>query len=440
MHSEYADRRHRLIDSMAQGVLLQFAAPVTLRNNDVEHEYRQDSDFYYLTGLDEPESVLVLTANAEKPYVLFVRPRDGERETWDGERVGVDGVMTRFAADAAYPISELPTQLLELMKGQRRLYYAVGRNPKHDAVVFGVLQQLRERVRRGESGPSEIVEPSTVLHEMRLIKAEVEVASLRRAIAITRDGYRALWSRTRPGMAEYELEAILRAEYRRQGSERCAFAPIVASGRNGRILHHRRNDRTIGDGELIVVDSGAEYDYLAADITRTFPSNGKFAPMQRRAYEVVLRAQEKAIAAAVPGATIDEVHLVAVRELCAGLIDLGVLTGSPQSVLESEAYKKYYMHRTSHWLGMDVHDVGAYHRDGKPRPLVPGMVLTVEPGLYFAADDAGVPDGLKDVGIRIEDDILVAAQGPVNLSAGIAKTVDDIEREMASGSGTVEPR
>jgi Xaa-Pro aminopeptidase len=191
---------------------------------------------------------------------------------------------------------------------------------------------------------------------------------------------------------------------------------------------------------LIVVDSGAEYDYLAADITRTFPSNGKFAPMQRRAYEVVLRAQEKAIAAAVPGATIDDVHMVAVRELCAGLLDLGILDGSMQSVLESDAYKKYYMHRTSHWLGMDVHDVGVYHRDGKPRPLVAGMVLTVEPGLYFAADDPAVPDGLKDVGIRIEDDILVTDQGPVNLSVGIAKTVEDIEREMAVGPEPVEPR
>jgi Xaa-Pro aminopeptidase len=331
------------------------------------------------------------------------------------------------------PISELPTRLLEMLKGQTRLCYALGRQQKNDQIVLGVLQQLRERVRRGEGGPTEIEEPSIVLHEMRLIKSDSEIADLRRAIAITEKGYRALWLQTRPAMAEYELEAILRGQFRRQGSERCAFSPIVASGRNGRILHHRRNDRTIGDGELIVVDAGAEYGYLAADITRTFPSNGRFTRIQRQAYEIVLRAQEKAIAAAVPGATLDDVHFTAVRELCAGLVELGILPGSGQAVLESDAYKKYYMHRTSHWLGMDVHDVGVYHVGGRPRPLVSGMVLTVEPGLYFAAEDAKVPDGLKDVGIRIEDDILVTEQGPINLSEGIVKTVDAVEREMKSG-------
>lgn len=421
------------MESMGQAVFLQFSAPVTCRNNDVENEYRQDSDFFYLTGLDEPDSVLVLTANAEKPFVLFVRPRDDERETWDGERVGVDGAVTRYGADVAYPIDELSTRLVELLKGQNRLHFAIGRNQKNDALVLGVLGQLRERVRRGEVGPTEIVEPSTLLHEMRLIKSETEIDAVRRAIKITGNGYRALWGQTRPGMAEYELEATLRSEFRRQGSERCAFPPIVASGRNGRILHHRRNDRVIGDGELIVVDSGAEYDYFAADITRTFPSNGKFTPIQRRAYEVVLRAQEIAISTAVLGATIDDVHLAAVREICAGLIELAILTGSVEDALESGSYKKYYMHRTSHWLGMDVHDVGVYHQGGNPRPLVAAMVLTVEPGLYFAAHDAAVPVGLKDTGIRIEDDIVVTDRGPVVLSAGIAKTIDEIEHAMALG-------
>ncbi len=433
MLTAYAERRKRMLEGMGNGVLVLFAAPVTCRNNDVEHEYRQDSDFYYLTGLDEPESVLVLTANAEKPFVLFVRPRDGERETWDGERIGVDGAMTRFAADLAYPVSELPARLLELLKGQKRLFYGLGRQQKNDLAVIGALQQLRERVRRGEAGPTEIVEPSTVLHEMRLIKTDVELEALQRAIAITADAHHALLAQTRPAMAEYELEAILREQFRRRGSERCAYTPIVASGRNARVLHHRRNDRTIGDAELVLVDAGAEFGYMAADITRTFPSNGRFTQPQRQAYEIVLRAQERAIAAVVPGATLDDIHFTAVREICAGLVELGILPGTGQAVLESDAYKKYYMHRTSHWLGMDVHDVGAYHVDGRPRPLVAGMVLTVEPGLYFAAEDAAVPDGLKDVGIRIEDDILVTECGPVNCSSAIAKTVDEIERMMSNG-------
>lgn len=433
MLSAYVERRQRLIQRIGEGIVVLFAAPVHLRNNDVEHEYRQDSDFYYLTGFDEPESVLVISASAEKPFVLFVRPRDEAKETWDGERTGVEGAMQRFGADVAYPISELPSRLLELLKGKRRLYYPIGRQSKHDELVLSALQQLRERARRGDSGPTEIVEP-TVLHEMRLIKSEGEIDQLKRAIAITRDAHHALLLATRPAMAEYELEAILRAEFRRQGSERCAYSPIVASGRNARILHHRRNDRTIGDQEVILVDAGAEYGYMAADITRCFPSNGHFTAMQRQAYEVVLRAQEVAIAAAIPGATLEDVHLAAVRELCSGLVQLGVVAGSEQTVFDSDAYKKYYMHRTSHWLGMDVHDVGAYFVDGKPRPLVAGMVLTVEPGLYFAAEDPAVPEGLKNVGIRIEDDILVTDQGPINLSAGIAKTVDEIELMMSQGS------
>jgi Xaa-Pro aminopeptidase len=434
MVSVYAARRQKMIEGMGEGILVVFAAPVFLRNNDVEHEYRQDSDFFYLTGLDEPESVLVLAANAEQPFVLFVRPRDEERETWDGERVGVDGAVKRFEANVAYPIAELSTRLFELLKGKRRLFYAIGRNHGNDEVVLCTLQRLRERVRRGEGCPTEIVEPSTVLHEMRLIKSDAEIDLIRRAIAITAEAHHAIMAQTRPTMAEYELEAILRERFRRQGSERCAYAPIVASGRNARILHHRRNDRTIGESELVLVDAGAEYGYMAADITRTFPSNGKFSPLQQHAYEIVLRAQERAIDAVVPGATMDDVHFAAVGELCLGLIELGIVSGSQQQVLESDGFKKYYMHRTSHWMGMDVHDVGAYFFEGKPRPLVAGMVLTVEPGLYFSAEDAAVPDGLRDVGIRIEDDILVTATGSQNLSASIVKRVDDIERMMAQGS------
>jgi Xaa-Pro aminopeptidase len=427
----FAERRRAAIAAMGQGVLVVFAAPTALRNNDVEHEYRQDSDFYYLTGIDEPGCALVLGATPEQPFVLFVRPRDPERETWDGERIGIEGAINRFGANGAFAIDEFESKLRELLKGKARLYYAIGRDQRSDDIVLRALAHLRERGRRGDTGPVEIVEPSTVLHELRLIKSADEVGHLRRAIDITRSGHEALFAQTRPQATENQLEGILRERFRTNGSERCAYPPIVASGRNARVLHHRRNDRVIGDGELVLVDAGAEFEYMAADITRTFPSNGRFTDLQRRAYEIVLRAQERAISEVKPGSTLEEVHQAAVIELIAGLRDLEIISGTDAEILKAESYKKYYMHRTSHWLGMDVHDVGAYFRDGKPRPLSPGMVLTVEPGLYFGPDDPAVPEGLRDVGIRIEDDILVTHSGSENLSASIPKTVREIELAMA---------
>jgi Xaa-Pro aminopeptidase len=430
MLSVYAERRARVLETMGSGTLVVFSAPTFIRNHDVEHEYRQDSDFYYLTGLDEPECALVLGASRETPFVLFVRPKDPVRETWDGERIGVDGAIQHFGADAAFPVGELSNKLFELLKGQDRLFYALGRHEPYDALVLGALRGIRERARRGDKGPQCLIEPGRVLHEMRLFKEDAEIAFLRRAIEITREGHHALFNRTREGMGENELEAILRERFRALGSERCAYTPIVASGRNARILHHRRNDRVFRDGELILVDAGAEYGYQSADITRTYPVSGRFSELQRRAYEIVLAAQLRAIEEVQPGKTLDDVHRAACNELCAGLIDLGILSGSVEELVDSDAFKTYYMHRTSHWLGMDVHDVGEYFVDGKPRPLEPGMVLTVEPGLYFDAADPAVPEGLRDVGIRIEDDVLVAAAGPVNLSESIAKSIEEIEEMM----------
>jgi Xaa-Pro aminopeptidase len=430
MLSVYAERRKRVLEAMGNGTLILFAAPTFIRNHDVEHEYRQDSDFYYLTGLDEPESVLVLGASRDTPFLLFVRPKDPVRETWDGERIGVDGAVQQFGADAAFPIGELSNKLVELLKGHERLFYALGRHEPDDAVVLGALRRIRERARRGDKGPQCIVEPGSVLHEMRLFKDEAEVASLRRAIDITREGHHALLRRTRDAMGENELEGILRERFRALGSERCAYAPIVASGRNARILHHRRNDRVFHDGELILVDAGAEYGYQSADITRTYPVSGRFSDAQRRAYEIVLAAQLSAIDAVRPGKTLDDVHRAACNVLCSGLIELGILSGTLDELVESDAFKSYYMHRTSHWLGMDVHDVGDYFADGRPRPLQPGMVLTVEPGLYFDAADPAVPEGLRDVGIRIEDDVLVTSSGAANLSESIAKSVVEIEEMM----------
>jgi len=431
MHPAFAERRRQVIESIGQGTMVVFAAPTAIRNHDVEHEYRQDSDFYYLTGLDEPDSALVLQAGSESPYALFVRPKDALRETWDGERIGVDGAVQLLDANAAYPIEELSAKLFELLRGQSRLFFAIGRDSHQDSVVLSVLRKIRERSRRGDKGPTSIVEPSSILHEMRLRKSAIELMHLGRAIEITRAGHHSLFEKTVPNVGEFELEGILRERFRALGSERCAYAPIVASGRNARILHHRRNNRIARDGELILVDAGAEYEYLAADITRTYPVSGKFSAIQRKAYEIVLNAQEQAIGAVKPGSTLDEIHNIAAKRLCAGLIELGILKGDVSELWETDSFKRYYMHRTSHWLGMDVHDVGDYFADGKPRQLEPGMVLTVEPGLYFSADDPDVPEGLRDNGIRIEDDVLVTEHGVANLSGSIAKSVEDIEAIMS---------
>ncbi len=321
--------------------------------------------------------------------------------------------------------------MTEELNGCERLFYTIGANSDADEVLLSVIKKLRAKARRGGSWPSTLIESGCVLHEMRLHKEPFELGSLRRAIEITDQAHRAVYRATRAGSWEYELEAILRAEFRRMGSERVAYSPIVASGVNATVLHHRTNNRQSLGGELILVDAGCEYEYQSADITRTFPANGKFSAAQRDAYEIVLSAQQRAMQAVKPLATLDDVHMEAVRELASGLVSLGVLSDSVDAVIESGSYKKYYMHRTSHWLGMDVHDVGAYHRDGQARGLEAGMVLTVEPGLYFSASDETVPQDLRGVGIRIEDDVLVTSSGFDNLSESIPKSVDDIESIMS---------
>ena len=412
--------------------MLLYSAPVMIRNNDVEHEYRQDSDFYYLAGFDEPESVLLLKSGPDPKTVVFLRERDPERETWDGPRLGVERAVSALGVDEAHPIASLPAKLHELLNGCERLYYSLGNNPVADEQVVSALRRLRSTVRRGGSWPTTIVEVGAVLHEMRLRKEDLEISWLRRAIEVTEQAHRAVFATTRAGQWEYEIEALLRAEFRKQGAERVAYSPIVASGVNATVLHHRSNDRQSRSGELILVDAGCEFGYQSADITRTFPANGRYTALQRAAYEVVLTAQERAIQSVRPGATLDGIHDVSVRELVAGLKTLGIIQDDVESAIKAGSYKKYYMHRTSHWLGMDVHDVGAYHVSGKPRSLEPNMVLTVEPGLYFPADDAAVPAELRGTGIRIEDDILVTSNGYDNLSQGIPKSPDEIEAIMSA--------
>jgi Xaa-Pro aminopeptidase len=431
MQPAFALRRQKVIDSITPGAMLLFSAPVAYRNNDVEHEYRQDSDLYYLLGFEEPESALVITTGASPRVTVFLRKRDATRETWDGPRLGVEAAAEALGVDAAYPIAEIGSRLKELLSGTEQLYYAFGVDSANDQQVLQTLRALRAEVRKGTSWPTAIIEPGKVLHEMRLFKSEVEVALLQRAMEITDAAHRRAMQVASGGIWEYELEAVLRAEFRRQGSPRVAYSPIVASGVNATILHHKSNDRQSRDGELILIDAGCELGYLATDITRTFPVSGKFTPIQRRAYEVVLSAQQEAIAAVSPGATIEAIHDKTVRILTEGLVALGVLRGDVDTIVNEGTYKKYYMHRTSHWLGMDVHDVGRYHLGGQPRPLEAGMLLTVEPGLYFPADDPAVPEGLRGCGIRIEDDVLVTKSAAQNLSASIPKTVQEIESLMS---------
>lgn len=427
----FAARRKALLDAMGQGVMIIAAPPTFIRNNDVEHEYRQGSDLYYLTGFDEPDSVLVLsTEHAEHRAVLFLRQRDPERETWDGPRLGVERAPAQLGIDAAFPIRELDERLPGYLENVKRAHYRIGLDRRFDEHFLSALDVVRMRARRGGEYPSEIVDPGVLLHEMRMKKTPDEVAVMRRAAEITREAHLAAMKAARPGRFEYEVEAELLRTFRAHGSERPAYGSIVGAGPNATILHYRKNDRRLEEGDLLLIDAGAEFGYYASDVTRTFPVSGTFTPAQRAVYELVLASQLAAIEAVRPGATIESVHDLTVSVLVDGMLELGLLCGDKQQLIEQGAYKKFYMHRTSHWLGMDVHDVGRYHQDGAPRPLEPGFVLTIEPGLYIAPQ-ADVDPAFRGIGIRIEDDILVTSKGHENLTFDIPKSVAELESILA---------
>jgi Xaa-Pro aminopeptidase len=425
----FSERRARLLSRLQQGVLVLFSTPTAVRNNDVEHEYRQSSDFFYLSGFDEPESVLVLSSVAEQnKFVLFVRPRDPERETWDGRRAGVEGAMNEFGADVAYPIEELAAKLPELLLGATELHYAMGRHRQQDDVLLAALDGARRRGRRGAIYPTRVVEPEVLLHEQRLFKQPEELDIMRRAARISAEAHLAAMKAAKPGVNECEIDALFRGIFRKHGCERPAYEPIVGSGPNATILHYRRNNRDLQDGELLLIDAGCELDYYASDVTRTFPVNGRFSPEQRALYDIVLEAQNRAIDAAKVGATLDDVHQASAAVITRGLLALGLIEGPFEEALKEQRYKTYYMHKCSHWLGMDVHDVGAYYRAGKARPLEPGMVLTVEPGIYVSEHATGPAERYRGIGIRIEDDVLVTESGNEVLTADIPRTVDAVER------------
>lgn len=405
------------------------SAPTYIRNNDVEHEYRADSDLYYLSGFAEPGALMALYSEHDSHrFVLFVRPRDPAREIWDGPRAGVEGALADYGADHAADVATLGETLYELLMDRQRIYYAIGRDRAMDEVVLRALHEARRRARRGRTAPTEMVEPSTLVHELRWKKSDDEIAHMERGAAITAEGFVRAMEVAKPGAFEFEVEAALRGTFRRRGAERCAYEPIVASGPNACVLHHIRNDREMRDGDLLLIDAGAEVGGYACDVTRTFPVNGAFSEGQRALYDAVLSAQREAIASVRPGASLVSVHQVAVRALTASMIALGLLEGSLEERLADESYKRYYMHGTSHWLGMDVHDVGMDWLDGEPRKFEPGCVLTVEPGIYVPVSDDRAPAALRGIGIRIEDDVLVTRDGARVLTAAIEKDPDALER------------
>jgi Xaa-Pro aminopeptidase len=428
----FAARRDASAKRMGEGVLVLFAAPEFIRNNDVRHDYRQDSDFYYLTGLDEPESVLVMTAGEQPVLTLFVRVRNKELEIWDGPRTGVEGAAASYGADAAYPIEELSKRLPELLKGHERLFYRFGVHSEHDTRLIAALVRCRSISRRTSRAPTQLVDTSSVLHEQRRIKAPDEIAKMKTAIEITRQAHLAAMRRARAGAYEYELEAELSAVFRGRGGERAAYSSIVGSGPNATILHHIKNDRQMRDGELVLIDAGCEYQYYAADITRVFPVSGTFTEAQRHIYEIVLGAQQAALDVIRPGATQADAHAASLRFITQKLIDAGFIEGPLELALSEGRYKPFFMHSTGHYLGMDVHDVGHDRLVDKARPLDPGVVITIEPGIYIAVDNEQVPEAYRGIGIRIEDDILVTADGYENLSASIPKGVAEIEALMSS--------
>lgn len=417
------------------------AAPVFTRNNDVEHDYRQDSDLFYLTGFNEPSTVLVMDATAPATgtgsgtafrSTMFVRPRDPDREIWDGPRFGVDGAKEHFGADEAFTIDKLADELPKLFQNKKRLYYRLGVNRAMDDKVLEAIDRTRARAKLGFSWPVEIVDPGTILHEMRLFKSKEDLAAMRKAAEITAEAHIRAMGATKPGMKEYEVEAMLLETFRGHGSERAAYGSIVGSGSNATILHYRQNNKKMEKGELLLIDAGAEYDYYAADVTRTFPVGAKFSKEQQAIYELVLDAQEAGIAKTVKGSTLEAIHLTCVDVITKGLVKLGLLQGEVEQLVKDEAYKPFFMHKTSHWLGMDVHDVGNYYLGGKARGLEPGMVLTVEPGIYIGKDYDKVPPEWRGIGVRIEDDILVTSGAPDNLTQAIPKTVAEVQRATAA--------
>ncbi len=422
-------RRDKLLEQMGSGIAIIPTATEKFRNSDATYPYRADSYFHYLTGFPEPEAVLIMIAGQTPKCILLCRDKNPEREIWDGFRYGPQGAAEAFGFDEAYSIDTLTDKLAELFANQSALWYSVGFDAEWDARVTVALNTVRSQTRAGKHAPATIRDVRAVINEMRLVKDAAEIDTMRRAATITAGAHRRAMAAARPGGFEYEIEAELLHEFRRHGSQYPAYTSIVAAGANACVLHYIENNQRIADGDLILIDAGCELDGYASDVTRTFPANGRFSGPQADVYTLVLAAQDAAVASIKPGAGFNDPHDAAVRVLAQGMIDLKLLSGSLDGVLESESYKRFYMHRTGHWLGIDVHDAGEYKNGDAWTTLTPGKMLTVEPGCYIRpADD--VPKTFWNIGVRIEDDALVTEQGCELITSGAPKTVTDIEALM----------
>ncbi|GMQ91159.1 MAG: Xaa-Pro aminopeptidase [Gammaproteobacteria bacterium] len=425
-------RRKEVMELMGSGVAIIPTAPVRNRNSDVEYPFRADSDFYYLTHFPEPEAVAVLVPGREHgEYILFCREKNREKETWEGLRAGQEGACELYGADDSFPIEDIDDILPGLLENRDKVFCIMGRFPDFDSRLMAWVNEVRNKSRAGVNAPGEFVDFSHILHEMRLFKRPEEVRLMKRAARISTRAHMRAMQVTRPGMYEYEVEAELQYEFKKGGSVFPAYPPIVAGGANACILHYIENSAQLADGDLLLIDAGAEIDGYAADISRTFPVNGRFSGEQRAIYELVLAAQLAVIEQVKPGNHWNNPHEAALRVLTEGLVELGLLKGDVDGLIEKEEYKRFYMHRTGHWLGMDVHDVGDYKLDDTWRLLEPNMVTTVEPGLYISAGSKGVHKRWWNIGIRIEDDVLITRDGNEVLSKDVPKDPAEIEALMA---------
>lgn len=441
LHSDrralFHEHRERALARLAadDACALVFSGSPRIRNHDAEHRFRPESDFWHLTGFGEPEAVLVLAPRgAQARSVLFLREREREMEIWNGRRLGVAAAPAALGIERAHPIGELWSRLPDYVRGHERLVYRTGLDEARDRQAIALLGRVRPTIRNGATAPQQWADPALSLHELRLFKTPGELECMRRAAAISAAAHLACLRAARPGVHERELDALLDYEFARRGASGAAYTNIVAAGENACILHYIEKAAELRAGDLLLVDAGAEYECYASDVTRTYPIGGRFSPEQRALYELVLRVQKECIALVGPGRPFWGVHEHALAELSRGLIELGLLKGTLEEVLAQASYKRFYMHRTSHWLGLDVHDCGAYHVAGAGRTLEPGMVLTVEPGLYIAPDDETVEPRWRGLGVRIEDDVLVTRDGHEVLTEAIPKEIAELEALVGAGA------
>lgn len=426
----YYNRRKKLMEKMGDGIAILKGAPEQIRTNDTEYPYRQDSDFFYLTGYTEPGAACIVDPNNKAyPFTLFVLPQDPKKEVWTGWRLSFDETVKEYGASRAMDIAEFESVSLEAMKSSSKVYTNLNHDKNHQYKMLDLVGQVRKEVQRTGGGPEGLESVGSITHGMRLIKDEHELALMQKAADISADAHIKAMEACRPGMYEYQLQAVLESHFVHEGGSGPAYTSIVGAGDNATVLHYIKNRKQIEAGELILIDAAAEYDMYAADITRTFPANGKFSEAQKAIYEVVLKAQKAVVEASKPGVTFQELHDLDLRLLVEGMIEIGLLTGTVDGCIEDGSYQEFFMHKTGHWLGLDVHDMGNYMADGASITLKPGMTYTVEPGIYVNSRSKA-PEKFKGIGVRIEDDILITESGNKNLTAGVPKEVSEIEALM----------